>query len=173
MLGLKLNFNHIYQGRFTGTETNIWWSEGTLKNMGGGYNAWIHLKTWYCHNITKHNKTIGIFYGIYCAWHKPPNCPTSVSTYKSTSLRSFRRVFANIIHQSHILWNLEALQLVSGALLLQRETVCQVQCKIYHSNVGVQASNHCWEYTWLCDCIYAWLPHDDIRVNQHHIFVTP
>ena len=44
-------------------------SKVTLMNMDK-YFMWIHYERLHNHNKAKHNKTVCIFPGIYCIWHK-------------------------------------------------------------------------------------------------------
>ena len=63
-------FSHIHQAYFTGTgQSNDCpsVSKATLMNMDK-YFMWIHYERLHNHNKAKHNKTVGIFLGIYCIW---------------------------------------------------------------------------------------------------------
>ena len=42
-------------------------SKATLMNMDK-YFMWIHYERLHNHNKAKHNKTVCIFFGIYCTW---------------------------------------------------------------------------------------------------------
>ena len=47
-------------------------SKATLMNMDK-YFMWIHYEWLHNHNKAKHNKTVCIFLGIYCTFHKLPH----------------------------------------------------------------------------------------------------